>query len=194
MFISYSNVFNHQSSMTNIKRNQSIAEEHIYIIQVLEKHFLRFYLQFSHWRETIFCFIYIMWTFSEIKQPFYCGQASILITLTCSPAHLLDPTSHSVIVMATLPTPELTHRGAESLGHPDAVWHSHFPADFRIEKQELLYIYLCNHTHTIIKWLNDNSVVLSQGGFFFGTFGHHYSLQTNILVQLWPTTLITFCG
>lgn len=45
MFISYSNVFNHQSSMTNIKRNQSIAEEHIYIIQVLEKHLFLFTIQ-----------------------------------------------------------------------------------------------------------------------------------------------------
>lgn len=73
-----------------------------------------------------------LWTlrFSHL----YCGQASILITSTCSPAHLLAPTSHSVIVLLTVPTPELMHRGAESFGQSDTLWHTHFSVDSRIEK------------------------------------------------------------
>lgn len=53
----------------------------------------------------------------------------MLITLTCSPAHRLAPNSHWLIVLSTPSTPELTHRGAESVGHSDVFWHTHFPVD-----------------------------------------------------------------
>lgn len=53
----------------------------------------------------------------------------MLITLTCSPAHRLAPNSHWLIVLSTPSTPDLTHRGAESVGHSDVFWHTHFPVD-----------------------------------------------------------------
>lgn len=74
----------------------------------------------------------------KIKQHLYSGQASILITLTCSPAHLLAPTSHSVIVTAAPPAPELTHSGGESLWHSNVFWHTHSLADSRIENKEII--------------------------------------------------------
>lgn len=75
--------------------------------------------------------------FSERKsqnQHFYYWQGSILITLTCSPAHRLAPASHSVVVTWVLPSPELTQSGAESLGHSDAFLHTHFLSASAVKK------------------------------------------------------------
>lgn len=64
-------------------------------------------------RETHRCF------FSKLFLHLYCGQASMLMTVSFSPAHRLAPNSHWVIVLSTPASPELTHRGAESVGHSD---------------------------------------------------------------------------
>ena len=87
---------------------------------------------YSHWEKNNKSFLLCVQLIKINISHVYSGQASILMTLTCSPAHRLAPTSHSVIVVATVPTPELAHKGVESVGHSDAFWHTHF--DSGIEK------------------------------------------------------------
>lgn len=60
-------------------------------------------------------------------------QASMAVTVSRSPAHLLAPASHSLIVTATAPSPAMTHSGAESLGQSDTSRQTHFPVDSVIE-------------------------------------------------------------
>lgn len=62
-------------------------------------------------------------------------QASMAVTVSRSPAHLLAPASHSLIVTATAtaPSPAMTHSGAESLGQSDTSRQIHFPVDSVIE-------------------------------------------------------------